>query len=159
MHYVLHLLAVAVSTSATVVPGQNTQCTFSMTAAGSSKVPIIPDSIGENRIGGSHQRGVYTITPPFLIDSKGHNCIVDPSSAQFYCSQETRGNAQFSIATDGNLLHNGDSKWLACLVTGPGTDESFAIFTDGKFDTTGCEDITIKTYVQHSNFAGVLLLT
>lgn len=144
MHYVLQLLALTVSASATLVAGQNTQCTFSMVAASSSNPLIISDSIGENRIGGD-QRGVYTIAPPFLVDSHGHNCIVDPSSAQFYCSQGTPGNSQFSITADGNLLHNGNSKWLACPVTKPGTDGSFAIFTDTKFDTTGCEYITIKT--------------
>jgi hypothetical protein len=147
MHYVLGLISLGVSASAIQMSSQNSECKFPMTAVFSPGGPIASAAIGENRIGGGYQEGVYNISPPSLADSEGHNCIVDPSSAQFYCSQLTRGNANFAVDKDGNLLHDGSSKWLACPITGPDADGSFDIYTDAKADTTGCKDVTIKTCV------------
>lgn len=146
MYYILGLISLGASASAIQVSSQNSQCKFPMMAVFSPGGPIANAAIGENRIGGGYQEGVYSISPPSLADSEGHNCIVDPSSTQFYCSQYTRGNANFSVDKDGNLVHNGSSKWLACPVTGPDADGSFNIYTDAKPDTTGCTDVTIKTY-------------
>lgn len=103
--------------------------------------PVENAAIGESRIGGANEQGVYSLSPPTLSDSQGRNCVIDPSSAQFYCSQGTHGNANFTVASDGNLMHNGNAKWLACL----DADGSYAIYTDAKSDTTGCKVITIKT--------------
>lgn len=150
MHYILGLITLGASASAIQTSNQNSQCKFPMTAIFSTDGPVMNAAIGENRIGGGYLRGDYTISPPSLSDSQGHNCIVDPSSSRFYCSQYTRGNANFGVDEDGNLMHNGTSKWLACPVTGPDADGSFDIYTSSKANTTGCEDITIKTYVHDS---------
>jgi hypothetical protein len=146
MHYMLGLAAFGLSASAIQV---SAQCTFPIAAVGNPGGPIVNEAIGENRIGRAFRQGVYSISPPSLSDSQGYNCIVDPSSAQFYCSQDTTGNANFSIANDGSLLHHGSAKWLACPVTGADADESYDIYADEKADTTGCQDITIMTYVYY----------
>ena len=150
MHYILSLIALGASSSAIQITNQNSQCTFPMTAVSDpGDGPFVNAPIGESHIGGPNEQGVYCLSPPSLSDSQGRNCVVDPSSAQFYCSQDTRGNAHFSVATDGNLLHNGDAKWLAC----PDADGSYAIYTNTKPDTTSCKTITIKTYVRNSQLS------
>ena len=150
MHYILSLIALGASASAIQTINQNSQCTFPMTAVSDPKDgPVENAAIGESRIGGANEQDVYSLSPPTLSDSQGRNCVVDPSSAQFYCSQGTHGNANFTVASDGNLMHNGDAKWLAC----PDADGSYAIYTDAKPDTAGCKAITIKTYVHNSQLS------
>jgi hypothetical protein len=130
---------------------QNSQCTFPMTAVSDlGDGPTLNAAISENRIGGAYEEGVYSISPPSLADSQGRKCVVDPSSTQSYYSQDARGNANFSVASDGNLLHNGEAKWLAYPVTGPDASGSYARYTDAKPDTSGCKSIAIKTYGRNS---------
>lgn len=152
MQYVLPLIALGATASAIQVSNQNSQCKFPMTAISNRGDPVVSEAIRQHRIGGApSQQGSYSISPPSMVDSHGHNCIVDPSSSRFYCSQDTRRNANFSVANDGSLLHNGNAKWLACPATGPDALGGFDIYTDAKLDITGCKDITIKTYVQGSH--------
>lgn len=148
MRYVLPLVALGVSASATHVSNQNSQCTFPMTAVSNPGGPIVREAIGNNRIGGaSSLQDVYSIGQRSMSDSHGYDCMIDPSSSRFYCSQDAHANANFSVANDGRLLHNGSAKWLACEATGPDASGSYHIYTDQKHDTTGCKDITINTYV------------
>jgi hypothetical protein len=143
----LSLLTFGLCASAAVVPRQTTPCSFSMTTVGPPNGSIVEDTIGENRIGGTYPQGIYTISAHNLTDSLGHKCLIYPSTSQFQCTQGTNGASNFSLADDGSLLFDGKAQWWACPATGPGNDGSFNIFADTKADTTGCEAVTLKTYV------------
>jgi hypothetical protein len=152
MHYVPPLLAIGLSASATLVSSQSPQCTFSMAAIGSPNDTTVEGAIlenFENLIGQILPLGQFSFAGPLLNDTLGNNCAVDVMSSQFYCAPAMSGNGQFSIDEDGNLAYNGISNWLACPVTGS-DDGIFNIFTDAKADTTGCQNITLQTYVHNS---------
>jgi hypothetical protein len=141
----LPLLALGLCASAASVPRQITPCTFSMTAVGEPNGTIVEDTIGENRIGGSYPQGIYYMNGHSLFDSLNHNCLIYPATFQFQCMQGATGTTNFTLADDGNLMHDASEKWFACPATGPGNDGSYNIFSDALQDTTGCESVTLRT--------------
>ncbi|QSZ36506.1 hypothetical protein DSL72_006386 [Monilinia vaccinii-corymbosi] len=150
MKYLLSFLALVAATNASVLPSQTfsrqvVPCTFSMVAIGDPNGSVVETTIGENRIGGSYPRGVYSIDAKRLTDAEGHNCSISSITAQFQCKQGFAVTL-FTLGNNGSLLYdNTNANWLACPATGPGEDGSFNIFTQAKANTTGCETIQILT--------------
>ncbi|KAF8853071.1 GPI anchored cell wall protein-like protein [Acephala macrosclerotiorum] len=144
MHMLAALIA-AQAVSAVVLPRQSTPCSFVMNAVGDPTGQIVEDTIGENRIGGGYPQGNYYMIGHALYDYQNHNCIIDPDTYQFFCTQGASGIADFSLANDGNLMHQTYENYLACPATGPGEDGSWNIFSDAKQNTTGCETVTLRT--------------
>lgn len=144
MIFAVPLLVLALQASAAVLPRQ-TPCIFVMNAVGAPNGTIKEDTIGENRIGGTYPQGSYIITAYTLTDAVGHNCLIYPNTLQFECAQGMSGTTNFSLADNGDLLHDGSANWLACPATGPGDDGSYNIFSDQKYDTAGCETVTLVT--------------
>ncbi|KAE9378133.1 hypothetical protein N431DRAFT_435299 [Stipitochalara longipes BDJ] len=141
----LVLLALGLGAYAASVPRQTTPCTFAMNAVGEPNGSIVEDTIGENRIGGGYPQGVYYMTNHTLFDGLKHNCLIWPSTFQFQCTQGAGGATNFTLANDGNLMHDASEKWFACPAAGPGNDGSYNIFSDALQNTTGCESITLRT--------------
>jgi hypothetical protein len=116
-----------------------------MTAVGEPNGTIVEDTIGENRIGGGYPQGIYYMNGHALFDSLNHNCLIDPSTFQFQCTQGVVGATNFTLADDGNLMLDASEKWFACPAAGPGNDGSYNIFSDALQTTTGCESVTLRT--------------
>jgi hypothetical protein len=138
-------LALGLGAFAASVPRQTTPCTFFMSAVGEPNGSIVEDTIGENRIGGGYPQGVYYMTNHSLFDGLNHNCLIWPSTLQFQCTQGAAGATNFTLANDGNLMHDASEKWFACPAPGPGDDGSYNIFSDALQNTTGCESVTLRT--------------
>jgi hypothetical protein len=142
----LILLALGLCASAASIPRQATPCTFSMSAVGEPNGTIVEDTIGENRIGGGYPQGIYYMNNSHsLFDGLNHNCLIWPSTLQFQCTQGAAGLSNFTLADDGNLMHDASEKWFACPAAGPGDDGSYNIFSDALQNTTGCEIVTLRT--------------
>jgi len=141
----LLLLALGLWASATSIPRQTTPCTFSMTAVGEPNGTIVEDTIGENRIGGGFPQGIYHINNHSLFDGLNHNCLILPETFQFQCTQGAGGATNFTLANDGNLVHDASEKWYACPSAGPGNDGSYNIFSDALQTPLGCELVTLRT--------------
>jgi hypothetical protein len=142
----LVLLALGLCAAAALIPRQATPCTFYISAVGEPNGTIVEDTIGENRIGGSYPQGVYYMNNSHsLFDSLNHNCLIWPSTLQFQCTQGAAGLTNFTLADDGNLMHDASEKWFACPAAGPGNDGSYNIFSDALQNTTGCESVTLRT--------------
>jgi Ubiquitin 3 binding protein But2 C-terminal domain/Cell wall mannoprotein PIR1-like, C-terminal domain len=117
-----------------------------MSAVGEPNGTIVEDTIGENRIGGGYSQGIYYMNNSHsLFDALNHNCLIWPSNFQFQCTQGAPGFTNFTLADDGNLMHNGSEKWFACPAAGPGNDGSYNIFSDALQNTTSCESVTLRT--------------
>lgn len=141
----LPLLALGLGASAALIPRQVTPCTFVMNAVGEPNGSIVEDTIGENRIGGGFPQGVYYMNNHAFFDSRNHSCLISPSTSQFRCTQGAEGATNFTLADDGNLMHDASEKWFACPSSGPGNDGSYNIFSDALKNTTGCESVTLRT--------------
>jgi Ubiquitin 3 binding protein But2 C-terminal domain len=141
----LSLLALGLGAFAVSVPRETSPCTFAMTAIGEPNGTIVEDTIGENRIGGIYPQGIYYVSGHGLFDGLHHNCLVWPSTSQFQCTQGAGGATNFTLADDGNLMHDASEKWFACPSAGPGNDGSYGIFSDTLKNTTGCESVTLRT--------------
>ncbi|KAE8448091.1 hypothetical protein EG329_009856 [Mollisiaceae sp. DMI_Dod_QoI] len=139
------VIVAAQAVTAAVLPRQNTPCSFVMFAVGDPNGSIVEDTIGENRIGGGYPQGNYYMKGHVLYDTLNHNCVIDPTSSQFLCTQGASGLADFSLADDGNLMHNTSENFVACPASGPGNDGSWNIFSDALQSTTGCETVTMRT--------------
>jgi hypothetical protein len=142
----LVLFALGFCASAASIPRQTAPCTFYMSAVGEPNGTIVEDTIGENRIGGGYPQGIYYFNGSHsLYDGLNHNCLIWPSTFQFQCTQGTAISTNFTLADDGNLIHDASEKWFACPAAGPGHDGSYNIFSDALQNTTGCESVTLRT--------------
>lgn len=141
----LSLLALGIGASAASIPRQISPCTFAMTAVGEPNGTIVEDTIGENRIGGVYPQGIYYIDGHTLFDGLHHNCLIWPSTFQFQCTQGAGASTNFTLADDGNLMHDASEKWFACPSAGPEDDGSYNIFSDALKNTTGCQSVTLRT--------------
>jgi len=140
MKYIIPLAAITSAAYAAVLPRQDTKCTFVMVGIGGSPSgEIVETTIGENRIGGSYPRAIYSIDAKVLTDANGNNCSISSSTAQFQCTSNSTATL-FTLGDNSNLLYdNTNENFLAC----PADDGSFNIFSQAKKDTTGCQTIQL----------------
>ncbi|PQE33029.1 gpi anchored cell wall protein [Rutstroemia sp. NJR-2017a WRK4] len=141
MKYLIPLAAIASAAYAAVLPRQTEVCTFVMvgvdgTPSGDSGSPsgnIVETTAGENRIGGSYSRAIYSINAKVLTDANGNNCSISSSTAQFQCTSNSTATL-FTLGDSSDLLYDDtNANFLAC----PADDGSFNIFSDAKEDKTG----------------------
>ncbi|PQE04815.1 gpi anchored cell wall protein [Rutstroemia sp. NJR-2017a BBW] len=102
--------------------------------SGSPSGNIVETTTGENRIGGSYSRAIYSINAKVLTDANGNNCSISSSTAQFQCTSNSTATL-FTLGDSSDLLYDDtNANFLAC----PADDGSFNIFSDAKEDKTGC---------------------
>jgi hypothetical protein len=141
MKYLIPLAAIASAAYAAVLPRQDVVCTFVMVGInnGSSAGDIVETTIGENRIGGTYSRAVYSINAKVLTDANGNNCSISSSTAQFQCASNSTATL-FTLGDNNYLLYDDTNEdFLAC----PADDGSLNIFSDAKTDTTGCKTVQL----------------
>ncbi|CAG8977416.1 hypothetical protein HYALB_00007747 [Hymenoscyphus albidus] len=138
------LLGFVSGSLAALLPRQATQCTFYANAVGLEGNPNVrQDTIGQPKIGGTFPLAKYIIDNNSLKDTQGHTCIISPEDSQLQCTTGVPQNTVFTFSNDFHILHNYNSKWLACPSSGPGSDGSQLIFSDAKPDKTGCSEIEL----------------
>ncbi|KAL3424044.1 hypothetical protein PVAG01_03325 [Phlyctema vagabunda] len=120
-------------------------CYFGLTARGPPNGTILETSMGENRVGGTYPPSNYTISNHVLTTDSNQTCLVQPSTSQFECIAGAESVTNFTLADNGNLLHDGCEEWWACQVDGPKGDGSWDIYGEGLVNKTGCEQITLLT--------------
>ena len=139
MKLAIPLFAFVLTASATV-RRETSSCYFEMAAVGGLNGTIEEDSIGENRIGGDFQQGVYLLNGTTIQDNLGNNCTIDVDSAQFRCAN-VPAMSGFGYTEDYYLTYDGgDQDWLAC----PVGDGSYNIFSTALSDSAGCEVVLLK---------------
>lgn len=68
------------------------------------------------------------------------------SNGQFVCEANSiPTSTRFTLADNGDLLHDGSPNYFACPSPGPANDSSYNIFSDNIADSTGCSSITLLT--------------
>lgn len=143
---VLATFIASVSTSA--IPRQTaSECCFELFSPELNGT-VEEDTIGENRLLGAYPDGNYCVSASFngLHDLAGHTCLVSPTSQRFECyGTGIVSNTTFSVADNGNLLHDGCQNWLACPSTGQVPDGSYFLFSDKATKSTGCVIVTLRT--------------
>ncbi|KAE9365122.1 hypothetical protein N431DRAFT_518127 [Stipitochalara longipes BDJ] len=122
MKYPVASLAFGLSASASILP-RNT-CTFTLSTSGGQSGIVGQLSDGQNRVGGGHPIGTYSISNGKITDSHGRGCILTPPTTQLQCDEGTAPTSGFSIS-DGQVEYNGSPAFYAC----PATDTEYNIYT------------------------------
>jgi hypothetical protein len=122
-------------------------CCFSLYAQGDVVSGHVgEDALGENGVGIDFLQGVYCIADGFVADNAGHNCTILSCNGQFVCkANSSLAGSHFTLADDGNLLHNENPYYFACPNPGVSTDGSYNIFSDSIADINSCTRITLLT--------------
>ncbi len=136
MKYSLATLAFGLGASAVTVPRS---CTFTLTASGGQSGVVGQLGDGQNRIGGGHPTGSYTVKNGQIIDASGRGCILTPPTSQFQCDVGATPTGGFSVGCHGEVTYNGSSKFYAC----PATDSEYNIYTTPVAGQTKCVEVEL----------------
>lgn len=129
----------AAGASAAILPRE--QCTFGLTASGGAQGQVGQLSDGQNRVGGGHPTGSYSLNNGAITDSQGRGCILTPPTTQFQCDMGATPSTGFSIGGNGQLEHNGSPTFYAC----PASSGEYNIYTKSVDQQEKCVQITLST--------------
>src|SRR4051812_25655037 len=116
------------------------QCSFTITASGGQPGIVGQLSDGQNRIGGGHPTGTYTISNGQITDSAGRGCILTPSVEQFQCDAGATPTSGFSISSSGKVLYSGSSTFYACAAS----DSEYNIYTTPVPGQENCVEVELS---------------
>ena len=136
MKYTVASLAFALSASAATFP--KNACTFTLTASGGQSGIVGQLSDGQNRVGGGHLTGTYSINNGQITDAHGRGCILTPPTTQFQCDEGATPTGGFSIS-NGHVAYNGWLTFYAC----PATDNEYNIYTQPVAGQAKCVKIEL----------------
>jgi hypothetical protein len=114
MKYAAASLAFALSASAAILPRK--PYTFTLTASGGQSGIVGQLDDGQNRVGGGHPTGTYSISNGQITDAQGRGCILTPPTSQFQCDDGASPTGGFSI-NNGQVEYNGSPTFYACPVS------------------------------------------
>jgi Ubiquitin 3 binding protein But2 C-terminal domain len=121
-------------------------CCFSLIAEGTVNGPVGEDTKGENGVGTDFPQSVYCIYNGTVTDSGGQPCTILFSNGKFVCeANSTLATSHFTLADNGDLLHDGNPYYFACPSAGVSSDGSYNIFSDSIADASSCTSITLLT--------------
>ncbi|PQE09939.1 GPI anchored cell wall protein [Rutstroemia sp. NJR-2017a BVV2] len=125
------------ATAATI---RRDQCSFTITASGGQSGVVGQLSDGQNRIGGGHPAGTYTISNGQITDAAGRGCILTPSVEQFQCDSGATPTSGFSISSSGEVLYSGSSTFYACAAS----DSEYNIYTTPVSGQEKCYEVELS---------------
>ncbi|PQE08413.1 GPI anchored cell wall protein [Rutstroemia sp. NJR-2017a BBW] len=131
-------LVFAVGASAATI--RRDQCSFTITASGGQSGVVGQLSDGQNRIGGGHPTGTYTISNGQITDAAGRGCILTPSVEQFQCDSGATPTSGFSISSSGQVLYSGSSTFYACAAS----DSEYNIYTTPVSGQKKCYEVELS---------------
>jgi hypothetical protein len=133
--------------SAAVIQRQNpVPCCFSLILQNSVTGNVGQDTTGENGFGPSFPPSMYCVSNGSFTDYGGQPCAILSSDGRFVCEANSKpASSSFTIADNGDLLHDGKPNYFACPSTSPNSDGSYALFSDSIADSTRCMNITLLT--------------
>jgi hypothetical protein len=118
MKYTLQTLALASAASARVLHTRQSSCCFGINVSGDGvdggSLGQLDD--GQNRFGPNQSGATYCIDDGKITDKNGRGCILTGPTTQFQCDQGASPTGGFSVASSGQIEHDGDATFYACPV-------------------------------------------
>ncbi|KEQ75644.1 hypothetical protein M436DRAFT_41835 [Aureobasidium namibiae CBS 147.97] len=118
MKYTLQTLALASAASARVLQTRQSSCCFGINVSGDGvqggSLGQLTD--GQNRFGPNQSGATYCIDDGKITDKNGRGCILTGPTTQFQCDQGASPTGGFSVASSGQVEHDGDATFYACPV-------------------------------------------
>jgi len=118
MKYTLQTLALASAASARVLHTRQSSCCFGINVSGDGVQggSLGQLSDGQNRFGPNQSGATYCIDDGKITDKNGRGCILTGPTTQFQCDQGASPTGGFSVASSGQIEHDGDATFYACPV-------------------------------------------
>ncbi|CAD0090906.1 unnamed protein product [Aureobasidium vineae] len=139
MKYTLQSLALASVASARVLHTRQSSCCFGINVSGDG---VQGGSLGQNRFGPNQSGATYCVDGGKITDKNGRGCIVTSPEMQFQCDEGASPTGGFSIASSGQIQHDGDSTFYACPVDDNG---NYNIYTEPLDNMPKCVKVGLSS--------------
>ncbi|KAI9835378.1 MAG: hypothetical protein M1837_003788 [Sclerophora amabilis] len=135
-------VALALGVGSHALVARQDTCYFDLTAEGGQSGKVVQLEDGQNRIGGDHAKGKYSIDESGgLTDDKGRGCILTPPTTQFQCDTGASPTPGFSVDCDGKVKYQDSTTFHACPTGDMG---SYNIYTVPPPNQDQCVEITLS---------------
>jgi hypothetical protein len=144
MRYTLQTLALASAASARVLHTRQSSCCFGINVSGDGveggSLGQLDD--GQNRFGPNQSGATFCIDDGKITDKNGRGCILTGPTTQFQCDEGASPTGGFSIASSGQIEHDGDATFYACPVDDNG---NFNIYTEPLENMSKCVKVGLSS--------------